>query len=510
MDVEVRLYSQSLLLVAFVAVMLSACAAPRVMPRDMPNPGDDRFRAPAMEEPAAAAPSPRSRTPLGTPLGTPVGKAPSSLTRARAFPVDAENRAVLAEVEYLIGQRRSTVHRWFERSDHWEPFVSRVLAQHGLPGELIYVAMIESGFATNAVSHASATGMWQFMAATGRLSGLRVDDAVDERLDPVRSTQAAARHLKELFDRFGDWRLAAAAYNAGSGGVQRAMSRASSDDFWVVAERGPLPAETRRYVPRLMAVALIGEDRQSHGLPAPAARDPFDYDSVRVANAVPLSELARVSGLALATLQQWNPHLVHGITPDAYWLWVPRGKGSDVARAYRDAGLERQAYLLHTVRAGEARDLLVGAAGGPDQFSRLNPSANSLSAGSRVILPAAASSLLEEAAVARARAAAEAASAARSRPGQHVVSSGETLSGLARKYGVTVAALREANQLKGDQINIGQRLVIPGHGAEYVVRDGDTLGGIAQRHGTTVAAIKQLNGFADDTIRVGQKLRLPR
>jgi membrane-bound lytic murein transglycosylase D len=168
------------------------------------------------------------------------------------------NEWVRMELEFLVYQRHEVVGGWLRNAERYGEFARDVFARYGLPRDLYHLAMIESGFRPTVRSHAGAVGMWQFMTATGRGMGLRIDSLVDERMDPVRSTHAAARHLRDLHRRFrGDWSLAAAAYNAGEGRINRGLGRFGASDFWELAQRGDLAQETRHYVPRLYATTII-------------------------------------------------------------------------------------------------------------------------------------------------------------------------------------------------------------------------------------------------------------
>ncbi len=181
------------------------------------------------------------------------------------MPMEA-NTWVATELDFLVRQRKAVVGRWLERAEPYQEFVKGVFAGYGLPTDMHHLAMVESGFIPTARSHAGAVGLWQFMPATGRGMGLRIDDLVDERMDPVRSTHAAAKHLRDLHRTFGgDWSLAAAAYNAGTGRISRGMQGIGAKNFWELAVWGTLAQETRQYVPRLYAVTIIARDRERFG-----------------------------------------------------------------------------------------------------------------------------------------------------------------------------------------------------------------------------------------------------
>lgn len=461
------------------------------------------------------------------------------------LPVEA-NSWVEAELDFLVGQRAEVVRGWLARGDYYEPYIKEVLRAHGLPTDLYHLAAIESGFVPTARSHAGAVGMWQFMPATGRAMGLRIDGEVDERMDPVRSTRAAARHLRALYGSLGDWALSAAAYNAGSGRITRGMARFGASNFWDLAQLGDLAEETRRYVPRLFAVTVIGRDRGRFGVDVPPPPARFAYDSVQVEFATPLAELSRLGGASEAELRRLNPHLLGGSTPaGGYWVWVPRGQGAELQRAWLASDFRRDRGLAtYTVRWGDNLSMLAARSGvGAARIRELNPSIDfdRLQTGARLRLPQAAAAALAAlperretvAAAAPAAARAEepagdaAAAPAASRPASpaaadgvtHVVAAGETLWGIARRYGVSVQAIEAASSLETATIRPGQTLRIPtavpaaaaappagAEPVEHVVRPGESLWEIARRYGSTVDAIREANGLDDRPIQPGQKL----
>jgi membrane-bound lytic murein transglycosylase D len=448
------------------------------------------------------------------------------------LPVEA-NSWVEAEVDFLVGERAHVIARWLERGDVYEPFVKGVLAAHGLPTDLFHLAMIESAFIPTARSRAGAVGMWQFMPATGRMEGLRVDSLVDERMDPVRSTYAAARHLQRLHRSFGDWHLAAAAYNAGSGRISRGLRNFAVDNFWDLAQVGDLAAETRHYVPRLNAMTIIARDRTRFGFPAAGRIVPFAVDTVNVDLATPLLELARLGAMDAPELARLNPHLLRGITPEGdYAVWSPRGTGPALQQAYLESEFRAGGGVAtYAVRSGESLGSLAAASTVREERIReLNPAVEweRLRPGTPLTLPRDAARALAARPVPRpvaaaprpappaAAAAPRAASAATPAPsgpgGTHAVQPGESLWSIARGAGVSIEALRAANQLTGDVIRPGQLLVIPGSAPaarEHVVREGESLWGIAREYSVSVEALRLANELRGDVIRPGQKLVIP-
>lgn len=343
--------------------------------------------------PVASAPAPASLpdAPPPPPLETvaPIDAAAPTTTSAVIgadllgsaqydLPVEA-NLAVRNELEFLIHQRHAVVGGWMRNAERYHEWVRDVFASHGVPRDLSHLGMIESGYRPTVRSHAGAVGMWQFMPTTGRGMGLRIDDTVDERMDPVRATHAAARHLRYLHRRFnGDWSLAAAAYNAGEGRINRGMGRFGARDFWDLANRGDLAQETRRYVPRLYATTIIAKDPTRFGYPARGPVPRFAFDSVRVDLATPLGVLAQVGNVPVNELTELNPHLFRQIAPRDYWVWVPAGQGRSLQQAYTASDFrQRGGFGTYRVRDGETLTGLAQLAGlTPEQIRSLNLSAN--------------------------------------------------------------------------------------------------------------------------------------
>jgi membrane-bound lytic murein transglycosylase D len=242
------------------------------------------------------------------------------------------------QVQYFLdrftGARRDVVNLWVGRSGRYLGMIREVLRSRGLPEELAYTAMIESGFNPLAVSRVGAKGMWQFMAATARRYGLRVDRWIDERLDPEKSTVAAAAYLKDLYNIFGSWPLAQAAYNAGEMRVIRAIRATGSSDFWALAKTKHLHPETRDFVPAIHAATLIAENATQYGFEFSEGDTP-QVETVAVPPSTDLRRLASKAGIAPGELKVLNPVLVRAMTPpgDAWSLRVPPGTRSNVLTA---------------------------------------------------------------------------------------------------------------------------------------------------------------------------------
>jgi membrane-bound lytic murein transglycosylase D len=250
-----------------------------------------------------------------------------------AYPVSI-NPQVQYFLDRFTGARRDVVNLWVGRSGRYLGMIREVLRSRGLPEELAYTAMIESGFNPLAVSRVGAKGMWQFMAATARRYGLRVDRWIDERLDPEKSTVAAAAYLKDLYNIFGSWPLAQAAYNAGEMRVIRAIRATGSSDFWALAETKHLHPETKNFVPAIHAATLIGENAAQYGFEFAEADTP-QVEAVAVPPSTDLRRLASKAGIAPGELKVLNPVLVRAMTPPggAWSLRVPAGTRSNVLTA---------------------------------------------------------------------------------------------------------------------------------------------------------------------------------
>jgi membrane-bound lytic murein transglycosylase D len=262
----------------------------------------------------------------------------SRLQRRAAIPtydVAVNQQQVKFFVDRFTTSRRDVVGLWFQRSPQYLGMIRPVLRARGLPDELAYTAMIESGFNPRAVSRVGAKGLWQFMASTARLYGLRVDRWVDERLDPEKSTVAAAAYLRDLHTRYGSWELAQAAYNAGAVKVDRAVRKTGSTDFWTLAQTKLLKRETKDFVPAIHACVVIGRDPSLYGFESNGLTTLPEFDQVTVPPGTDLTKLSGTAGISAQELRSLNPTLIHGITPPgkAWDIRVPAGTRESVLTA---------------------------------------------------------------------------------------------------------------------------------------------------------------------------------
>ena len=245
------------------------------------------------------------------------------------------------------------------RSGRYVPRMSTILQKEGVPQELAYLPLIESGFRTQAVSRAGAVGPWQFIRQTGQRYGLRIDQYVDERRDPVKSTHAAARYLKDLYEMFGNWHLSLAAYNTGERNISRILGKGVADDFWQMSDRGYLYQETENYVPQFLAALQIAEEPEAYGF-EPPEEQPLHYDLVNITKPLTLATVAQLSGTTTDTIKELNPALHRGVVPpQGYAVRLPKGTKEAFQVALANLPPTYFARASHTtkVRARRGRTL---------------------------------------------------------------------------------------------------------------------------------------------------------
>lgn len=254
---------------------------------------------------------------------------------------------------------RAYMQRALDRGSKYLPRIARILFEEGVPTELAYLPIVESGFSIHAVSHAGAVGPWQFIRGTGQRYGLRIDGYVDERRDPEKATRAAARYLRDLYERFGDWHLALAGYNSGEGNIQRIQEWKGCEGFWEMSDRGYLPNETSEFVPRFLAAVEVAMAAQYYGFDVPVVV-PTRFDTIEVTRPISLKAVARLSGSDEETIRELNPALNRGVVPpQGYDIRLPKGTREQFELAlasYREpatAVLRPLVARSHKVRRGE-------------------------------------------------------------------------------------------------------------------------------------------------------------
>lgn len=356
---------------------------------------------------------------------------------------------------------RDRFEQWLVRFSRYRPLVETIFAEFDLPSDLVNLSLVESGFNPYAYSRAKATGPWQFMKATGKIYGLRIDNYVDERRDPIKSTVAAARYLRDLYDLFGTWPLAMAAYNAGEGKVLRALRKVRGETFSDISKTRLIRLETKQYVPRIMAATIIARNPNVYGFthePAP----PHEFDEVIVNRPMHFHAISNISGIPYEELRLLNPELRRNATPpgdSVYHLKVPVGTGMKVMDV-----LDR----IPTYKFPSYSEKTRLAKKGSSLWYRVRP--------------------------------------------------GDTLEKVSKRFRVPVQTLKKRNNLSGSLIKVGDvlsirpshsdqtRLAKKGSSLRYRVRPGDTLGKVSKRFRVPIQTLKQRNNLSSSLIKIGDLL----
>ena len=266
-----------------------------------------------------------------------------------------ENDAVLSYINFFSSDRgRRILLAGLRKSGRYREMISRILAEEGVPQELIFLAQAESGFLPRAVSRKAAVGMWQFVQARGKEYGLMRTQYADDRLDPEKATRAAARHLRDLYQQFGDWYLAIAGYNCGPGGVLRAVQRTGYADFWELRSRGAIPKETANYVPIIVATTIMVKNASDYGLENIEFDPPIEYDTIEMESLTSLTLIADAADRTTNEIRQLNPALLHNVAPEGFDVRVPKGMGKRTLAALQMVPeRSRASWRLHRVEAAE-------------------------------------------------------------------------------------------------------------------------------------------------------------
>jgi membrane-bound lytic murein transglycosylase D len=458
------------------------------------------------------------------------GQTSRSIGVSDDFPV-VYNAKVQYFIDYYTGRGRQVFARWLERSTRYLPQMREIFAEEGLPRDLAYLAMVESGFNVKAYSWAHAVGPWQFIQGTGRMMKMKTDWWYDERRDFDKSSRAAARYLKDLNTQFnGEWYLAVAAYNAGPGKVRSAVRKTKSTDFWVLSRTKHLRAETRDYVPKLMAALTIARDPESYGFTDLAYQQPYDYETVVIPSVTDLDIVARLTGATYEEIKELNPELKRWCTPpgvDAYRLRIPAGTSESFLDQYAQlAKADRANYMHYRIRSGDtllaiAQKHNIRVADIVSLNSIRNP--RSLRIGTDLVLPLKKGYThrpideLKDDFV-------------RSRRQVYTVRNGDSLWSISQRFGVSEQQLRVWNRLGWSNIiRPGQKLLVSSKSAKtakksvakpsaakegthkiiYRVQPGDTLWGIGQQFSVATAAIRDWNNLsAQHVLHPGDELTL--
>ncbi len=395
------------------------------------------------------------------------------------------NRKVEYFVSFFQTSGRKWFAKWLSRSERYIPMMKQVLKKEGLPEDLVYLAMIESGFSTHACSRASAVGPWQFIAGTGKRYALKIDQWVDERRDPLKSTIAAAMYLKELYGLFNnDWYLAAAGYNAGENKILRAIDMYNTRDFWQISEGGYLKRETKDYVPKLLAAAIIAKDPSKYGFADVAYLSPIEFDTVRIPSRTDLDVVARLIDVPRDSVRELNPELRKGCTPpdiQDYELKIPKGKKETFLREYTKIPTDQRfraeiEYTRYRARKGDsivsiARRFGVSA----EQLASINNVNNRRSLKGRILrIPSATMSALPTP-VSEPRVENKIAAKSEEKKSfikYYTVKHGDTLKSVARRFNVSTKIIAAWNNLRGKfALKPGKRIIV----AKFVEKKGQMV-----------------------------------
>ncbi|MBY0371262.1 LysM peptidoglycan-binding domain-containing protein [bacterium] len=441
------------------------------------------------------------------------------------FPITMNSR-VEGWIDYFTGRGRPHMERYLARSGRYIPVMKQILKREGLPEDLVYLALIESGFNLRARSRAKAVGAWQFIKGTGRRYGLRIDGWIDERHDPIRSTEAAASYLRDLYLMFESWYLAAAAYNAGEYKILRSIQSTKSNNFWTIAQTTHLRRETKDYVPKLIAAAIIAKNPEKYGFEDITYLDPLEYETVQVGFPLSMKKVSELVDAPEDELHDLNPHFIRGMVPVSstpFEVRVPVGSRALVERAVtamranlvpaqmdKEYAVRRGDTLATVARKHKIRKTDLASANNLSSREKLQP-------GMTLIIPHGAAKVVF--------------TEPKGDATEHKVQPGESLWSIAEQYDVTVGDLFEWNDLENAKIYPGRKIQILGKTAagpaapkkappvrtaaavesgflEHEVKEGDTLWSIASKYNVSVRQLHRWNGLRRSRIIPGDVLKV--
>ncbi len=468
------------------------------------------------------------------------------------------NDAVKYYIHWFSTEKRKVFANWLKRSRHYVPIIREILKDQGMPEDLVYVAMIESGFNPKAYSHAKASGPWQFIYATGGRYGLKVNYWIDERRDPEKSTVAAAKYLRDLFNQFGCWYLAAAGYNAGEKRIERAIEKHNTNDFWELSNYNALPRETRAYIPQLIAAAVIAKDPEKYGFGSITYDSPLRFEFVNVPRATPLSAIAKSASMDLADIRSINPEILRGITPpnmDDYRIKLPQGVNVYAFTSRLQTALAHERKIRDVVSFKvKKRETLDSIARKHriqyDDLYLVNEGELKIKPGMVINLPRFTGQSKGRTEIARnikdkiivkptqEERIAKSEKTQVSQPELkqqtqapviHVVRKGETLKSISNKYNINIAELKATNNLKGNSVSPNMKLKLAGFSHKrstqkeslqkrsekkkapvkyHVVKRGETLRSISDKYNIDIADIKLANNIKGNKVIPKQKLKI--
>jgi len=454
------------------------------------------------------------------------------------------NKKVRSVIKYFQTKGRPVYTKWLERSGRYKNIVKSAFAKKDLPEELMYLAMIESGFNPSARSYARAVGMWQFISATGRYYGLRHNWWFDERRDYMKATEAAAEHLKDLHKRFkGEWYLALAGYNCNPKRVERNMRRYKTNDFWKLRR---LPRQTRNYVPTFLAATIIAKDPKKFGFYfEPQA--PLEVDSITVSESIDLNVVAKAVDTTYSYIKEINPAVIRWVTPPGlknFTLYLPKNSRNKFKTNYEQIpDKEKRSWVRHKIRSGESLSTIAGKyhtnIAVLKSVNRLK--GTRIRAGHHLLIPVpqnkkhfyvnnySSPKTKSKRSSSRSKKSIVKENSAEYKSVDYIVKKGDTLGGIAEVFSTRASKIRSWNGLYyGQNIYPKQKLKIyvhkspgflsgsknvtkekeEGNATYYTVRQGDTLWDIAQKYRTSISQLKKLNKINGSKIRPGDRLKV--
>jgi membrane-bound lytic murein transglycosylase D len=427
------------------------------------------------------------------------------------------NDRVKKWIIYFQTSARKNMEIWLARSSMYIPLMERILEEEGVPHDLVYLPIIESGFSARAYSSVAAIGFWQFMSYTARDWGLKINWWYDERRDFEKATRAAAKYLRFLYETTGDWRHALTAYNGGlrNVNIMKNHSRNKGKDFWDWRIRN---SQMRNFVPKFMAAAIIAKQPERYGFDVQFA-EPLEWDVITIDRSIYLKDIAKATGVSVEKIKELNPSVLRDYTPpdmNQFRLRIPKGRSQEFFASYADMKSPKEtSWVRHRIRRGETVSTIA-------RKYRVSQSAiiqaNNLRRPYRIYVG---HSLMIPVPLDRSSGYARNSGSYELTGDNYIVRPGDNLSDIARGFGTTPERIAGYNNLRSkNRIYVGQKLRIPGYSGggsysegeyfTYTVRKGDNLTEIARRYGASINAICRMNGISTrTTLLIGQKLRIP-
>ena len=434
------------------------------------------------------------------------------------------NSTVHSFVDYFIYKKPSFTKMMLERKNFYFPIFEKYLAKYNMPDELKYLSMLESGLNPKAISHAKAVGLWQFMKPTGGDFGLRVNEYVDDRMDIEKSTEAACKYFRQLYNIFGDWELVLASYNTGPGNLRRAIRRAGNvRDYWQLHPF--LHKDTRTYVPQFTAIMYMMHHADEYGIFPEEIMEPVATETIAIDGFLDVETFSNASGISIDDIQKLNPQILKGILPAysrGFELRIPAEKFAyfNENRQMILDSAQRQGGIEPIILASTSSESGVITIGGNVNYSSSNDRNNNETIVEELDKP-----IKFEDDIRKIR---------KVKKKTYTVKRGDVLNKIAEKYDVDTYDLKVWNKLKSSKIMAGQKLVILADDEEiveiertikterktkkaiektkpkyHVVQRGDTLWSISQRYGgISVENIKKMNGLRSNAVKKGQKLKI--